>query len=177
MKEKETSISVKKLCTLQPKLDYYIESAKRAEQNLLVLGWCVGAKQVSFTLLDEKGNILPTEVSYYHRRDLKPVFPEQDVTLKPGFQVKADLSGHADVKKVTLIMEDGKHRSKCTLSAAWMTKAGWHIICRRREMAIPLSGTEWNSVQTVQQGVVSTPKNSGFIFGFKHSIQEKLKWQ
>lgn len=84
VKEKETSISVKKLCTLQPKLDYYIESAKRAEQNLLVLGWCVGAKQVSFTLLDEKGNILPTEVSYYHRRDLKPVFPEQDVTLKPG---------------------------------------------------------------------------------------------
>ena len=56
VKEKETSISVKKLCTLQPKLDYYIESAKRAEQNLLVLGWCVGAKQVSFTLLDEKGN-------------------------------------------------------------------------------------------------------------------------
>ena len=132
VKEKETSISVKKLCTLQPKLDYYIESAKRAEQNLLVLGWCVGAKQVSFTLLDEKGNILPTEVSYYHRRDLKPVFPEQDVTLKPGFQVKADLSGHADVKKVTLIMEDGKHRSKCTLSALgdegrlahYMQKAG-----------------------------------------------------
>lgn len=86
------------------------------EENLVVIGWCMGAGDVQFTLLDEQGNILPAEVSRYYRKDLKAVFPEQDAERKPGFQVKADLHDRRDVRKVRLVMEDeDRHRTVCVL--------------------------------------------------------------
>ena len=86
------------------------------EENLVVIGWCMGAGDVRFTLLDEQGNILPAEVSRYYRKDLRAVFPEQDAERKPGFQVKADLHDRRDVRKVRLVMEDeDRHRTVCVL--------------------------------------------------------------
>lgn len=110
------SIAVGKLKKIQTKLDYYIETEKMIEGDLVIIGWCMGASEVHFTLLDEQGNILPTEVSRYYRKDLKAVFPEHDADRKPGFQVKADLHDRSGIKKVRLVMEDEKkHRTVCVL--------------------------------------------------------------
>lgn len=114
--KKAYAIAVKVLKKIQTQLDYYIETEKMMEENLVVIGWCMGAGDVRFTLLDEQGNILPAEVSRYYRKDLKAVFPEQDTRRKPGFQAKADLHGRSDIRKVRLVMEDeNRHRTVCVL--------------------------------------------------------------
>lgn len=114
--KKAYAIAVRILKKIQTQLDYYIETEKMMEENLVVIGWCMGAWDVQFTLLDEQGNILPAEVSRYYRKDLKAVFPEQDAERKPGFQVKADLHDRRDVRKVRLVMKDeDRHRTVCVL--------------------------------------------------------------
>lgn len=114
VRKKAYAVSVSKLKKMRHQLEYYIESEQLTDGQLVIIGWCMGAEEVSFTLLDERGNILPIEVDRYFRKDLKTVFPEQKDSKKPGFRIQANLN--QTTKTVSLVMEDNKHRSLCKIS-------------------------------------------------------------
>ncbi len=117
-KKKVFSISAAQLSKIENQMEYYIENVRRENQELTVIGWCVGSSDVTFTVTDGQGNQMPLHVDHYFRKDLRAVFPEQDKAAKPGFQIKADLGRCQGSKYVSLIMEDASHhRSRCRVSA------------------------------------------------------------
>lgn len=82
-------ISVRKLIKMEHSLEYYIESCHRDEEKVSVSGWCMGSGEAKFYLLDGKGQPMAAQTERYYRKDLVPVFPECEKSVKPGFLVQA----------------------------------------------------------------------------------------
>ena len=96
------TVSGKKLCALEKSFRYYIESCHREGAEVTVTGWALAGEPVEALLADHEGKPYEKqETTYYHRRDLLPVFPEADANVKPGFQVKA--FGCGDLRKTPLL--------------------------------------------------------------------------
>ncbi len=126
------TISVKRLVRLETALDYYIESEKLLETNIMITGWCMGSHEINFKVYDSKGDSVPIEVTHYFRKDLRYIYPEQSVSQKPGFQIKISLPDEKKNNKAVLIMKDGIHQAKYKINITrnekglykYLTKAG-----------------------------------------------------
>lgn len=126
------TISVKRLVRLETALDYYIESEKLLETNIMITGWCMGSHEINFKVYDSKGDSVPIEVTHYFRKDLRYIYPEQSVSQKPGFQIKISLPDEKRNNKAVLIMKDGIHQAKYKINITrnekglykYLTKAG-----------------------------------------------------
>lgn len=119
--------SVGHLLKNRMQVEFYIEGERMAENCLLVNGWAIGEKAVKFSLFDKNGKLIPITVNYYFRKDLKATFPEQDTMIKPGFQVKADLSDRPEISRLTLVMEDGKKKSERVLRNFRRESKFWYL--------------------------------------------------
>ena len=128
--KKTYGISVKRLQKIESGLDYYIENCHRGDGTLTVTGWCMGEGEVSIHLLDEKKQKLPIKMDHYYRKDLAAVYPECDLSVKPGFKLQAELPERDLDGTFYLEMRNAEHYSKTKLKK-WDEGSRWQFVMEK----------------------------------------------
>lgn len=134
-RSKETfSITVKKLLKYEAAIPYYIESCSRDDGKITVTGWCMGEGEVKLTLLNGKHEALPEKTEHYARKDLLPIFPDSDSSIKPGFKVTAALPEKKGGDTFYLKMQNARHVSVAKLKK-WDQGSGLQFVLEKAENA------------------------------------------
>lgn len=120
--------SVRKLCRMEHKLEYYVENCHKDGEQVTVTGWCMGAGEVNLYLQDAKGQPLPIQIDHYYRKDLMSVFPECEKDARPGFLVKTTQGGAG--KKYFLVMRSAERSAKLRLRK-WDDGGKWQYIIEK----------------------------------------------
>ena len=106
------TITVKKLISMQERVDYYLETENLSEGTLTFSGWAMADGEVTFTLKNQKGRELKAQVERYYRKDVMAVYEDAAEGVQAGFKVtQATVSRDIRELKLTKVAGDnGKQK-------------------------------------------------------------------
>lgn len=104
-----SSVSTAKLKQMYGEVDYDLEVEQVVEDGVVISGWAMGSEPVQIFVTDKKGEVVPTRVERFYRKDIADIYEEVKENYKAGFKL---IVHGRESNKFTLSLQSGQKESR-----------------------------------------------------------------